>query len=72
MSTEGHWGILPVGSDVCLPLRTICVREVFGPPYQSSSCRIVTVLSSGVNVYSIYVICVLAVFYKMINSGSFH
>ena len=30
MSTEGHWGILPIGSDVCLPLRTIYVREVFG------------------------------------------
>ena len=29
MGTECHLGILPIGSDVQLPLRTICVGEVF-------------------------------------------
>ena len=29
MGTEYHLGILPVGFDVQLPLKTICVGEVF-------------------------------------------
>lgn len=30
---------MPVGSDMHLPLKAICVGEVFGTPYRSSSQR---------------------------------
>ena len=60
MSTEGHWGILPIGSDVCLPLRTIYVREVFVILLQNCDSSVFWC----VNVYSIYVIGVLVAFIK--------
>ena len=37
LSTKCYLGILPIGSDVCLTLRTVCVGEcLFGTPYGSS------------------------------------
>ena len=43
------WAFLPVGSDVCLRLRLICVDKCLsGIPYGSSSGGFVIVLSSGV------------------------
>ena len=70
MSTECHLSILPIGSDVCLTLRTICVGKVFGTPSSWEICD--SSVFWCVSVYSICVIGIIVVFCKMGNSGSIH
>ena len=74
MSTECHLGILPIGSDMRLPLKTVCVGKcLFGTPYWSFSQRICdTSVFWCVSVYSICVLGILVAFCKMRNSGSVH
>ena len=73
LSMKFYLGILPVGSDVCLLLKTICVRNVFvWTLYESHLeglrqfcllvCHYVFHLYNGIPI----------VFCKMGNSGSFH
>ena len=74
LSMRCYLGILPVGSDVCLMLRTICVGKcLFGTPYPSSSqCICDSSVFWCVSVYSICVIGILVAFCKTVNSGSIH
>ena len=67
------WAFLPVGSDVRLTSRTICIGKMFGAAYGSSLPRICdSSVFWYVNVYSICVIGIFVVFWQMGNSGSMH
>ena len=73
VSTECHLGILPIGSNIWLTLRTVCVGEVFGILYWSPLEKVYNrAYVWCIGVYSICMTGNLVALRKMGNPGSIH
>ena len=73
VSTDCHLGILPIGSDIWLTLRAVCVGEVFGTLYLSPLEKVYNrSVVWCVGVYSICMTGTLIALCKIGNSGSIH